>query len=239
MGGSVMMARKRNGQLQCTVMSKHAASALANGSFFQGTGDVHDLWDQATTSEPFAPEHYGLVVVDFDNQWVGSCQGYSHFQKYYPEWVGQKDKVLCEQDQDEINALWQQGRVVGLGIPPDDNIATDIRQGPEHWIAAIIEANKNNKKDNYGWVIHVRPPPGWRVDYFDETAEGCTKLLQTLVNRGFEVNIDKAEKQWQDWLTENSIGSSPIEWFKARQQTVAMEAMTQPASRTAPRIGRI
>lgn len=217
MGGEVAFAIRRNGEFSTRVLWKGAAGAIARSDFFAGKGDVWDMWNESAPA-PFAPEDYGLVIVDFDGKWVGGVQNYCDFTKAY---LNFQDNL----DIENFRKLWAAGRIVGEAHPGCEQPVPIQDSDPDSYIKT-----KRGERDFRSCAFIVSPPQGWDVEEFSRGRGGWTKFVEAILNRGFEFSEDEIAA-WRRYEEDHSLAGNPIGHGISQHQARKLDQTTPVAGR--------
>lgn len=231
MGGAVAFAIKKNNRVSTRVFSKHATSALNTQGFFEKNHEIWEIWKGAK-AEPFAPYDYGLTVVDFDQLWVASLQGYTSLDTWYGSYNGEL-KISSSPEYQELKALWDAGRVVGLADEEEDKKFAIIRQESFEETMKALAHFKDERNYSLATAFKLRPPHSWIFEKFGDNE--YQDFIRTLLEKGFKFK-DKDIEAWRVFLENAELDSGIIhavlsekEAEQLQEQTVKL---TQPTSST-------
>ena len=230
MGGDVAFTIKRNNRVSTRIFSKHASVEVSTQRFFEGKGDVWDNWKKSK-AQPLAPYSYGLTVVDFDSKWVGSIQSYNSLLQYFVYLKsGKLDASL--NDDPELKALWDAGRVENLGSYAQDiktvkaiERAVGLLGKPfDDVFPELINCVKEGGLHTV--VLNTSPPEGWVFEEFEDNQYDI--LYQKLRALGFKFK-DTDIEEWKTFLENHENGSH---FLDADLQKRTLQSSTPPVSST-------
>lgn len=186
MGGEVAFAIRSKGRITTRVLHKSAACELTTASFYDKSSQFHTDWKREPAAV-FAPEGYGLVVVDFDRKWAGSIQGYTNTDYHYFS-IDRKD------DFESLRDLWKERRV--LSIRDREYEPFDQDQDFDTFWDALL---RNKEKHRYSVALNIAPPDGWTIEEFEENASGWHEFLERLIENNFKFPANSAQS-WNQFF---------------------------------------
>ena len=228
MSGDIAFAIRRNGRVSTREFSKHAASHIKRVDFFEGKGDIWKEWNRIK-AEPFAPIHYGLVVVDIDTKWIACRQSFTSLTKEYV-YTGNKEDLA------DLEDLWKAGRIEGyldrekggaLVVPAQN-------QTFKEWIKPFLPSKKSETSLD-SLVAKVSPPEGWTVVEFNNNEKGWQDFVGALLDKDFKLSPRDVEV-WEAFFKEE-LNFPPEIIGQAISHNAAqeIEAKTAKVSTTHPR----
>lgn len=224
MGGEVAVAIRRKGRVSTRVLYKARACELTSSRLFKMAGPVFDEW-KSEPAAPMAPDNYGLVVIDYDQKWAGSIQGYTNTDARFVQMDDQEDR-------DDLRALWDEGRVLGLTEKQYQN--SEFKNGFD---AFVEKYNQLNPKEKWHSLqFYIAPPKGWEIERFDEDDQGWTKMVHKLLNLGFKFS-DRDLAAWDsyfgDYERDLQVGVLRAHWEANKIEKSTMKAPSKrgPARR--------
>lgn len=230
MGGMVVLAIRQNGRTTTRLVPKYQGIMPTFASFATGTYRKDpwfaDDWKKAS-NVPLAPDSYGLVVVDHDTRWVGSCSNYS----------GQHESMFRqdrERDIEELITLHGQGRVESCGLantsgpdvpmklPPKALTVDDLKR-------AIRKAGGNPEHATV--FAELAPPQGWEFDdYATDDADDWTAFLDQLEARGIIRPTAELLTAWEQHMESLALDQNPMAAWRSRFEAETIDQATKPAS---------
>ena len=212
MGGLVAVAIRHEGNVVCQHISTARLellfwdTELSPEAFKKAIGAGGGL-----PSKFFAPFDYGLVVIDFDQRWVASCQGNCNLFSAPSAYVNQDGpmmKALSKAALTTPMTLHTFAEPMG-GTGQAFHHPTAVVMSNKDLKQSVDQARGRAKEDlaekdmvpTGTWEMLSRDPPkGWKTDHFNElTQTGWTGLVQGLLERDWLPSPEEA-KQWDAFL---------------------------------------
>lgn len=234
MGGTVILAIRKNGKTTTRRVPKYQGIFPMRGSF--ATGQYHKDpgfacdW-KSVNNTTLAPEGYGLVVVDHDTQWVGSCSDY----------CGQHEGMFRnnrEREIEDLITLFKQGRVNALAVGNSSGIGSDIALAlPEDELTRdnLNEAIRSVGSDPEDVTLFAEllPPDGWDFDdYCPDESGDWVAMMEQMEKRGLIQPTEALMVAWDRYFVDKPFDQNPTAAWRARLQAQAIECATQaPAAR--------
>lgn len=174
---------KRDGKWSARLFEKQCIDLLHTQALFDGTSWLDQEWDDLKPA-PIAPSpSYGMVVIDFDNRWIGSKQRYTSATKLY----------VLPHEVSDLKDRWEAGRI------QDPSLQFDTFEAlKEH-----LELKQQDSTFTYH-IIPLSPPKGWSVVDFDKSFEedrGAAELFNSILNAGYQFT-DQDIEYWREYLGE-------------------------------------
>lgn len=191
MGGEVAFAIRSKGRTTTRVLHKSAACELTSASFYDKSSRFHTNWKKEVAA-PFAPNHYGLVVADFDRKWAASIQGYTSTTYHY-------FNVESQKEIDNVCALWKEHRVLSLAGREYEPFDQD-QDFDTFWPALL----RNREEPRHSIALNIAPPKGWTIESFDEDSDGWRALLERLFEYEFKFPENSAH-HWNQFFEEGEL----------------------------------
>jgi hypothetical protein len=198
MGGEVAFAIKRNGRVSVRELSKYAACQVTRGDFFEERGELWSEWKR-TRAQPFAPIHYGLVVVDFDAKWVGGIQSYTSFDKRYV-YVSEKGDIA------DLETVWNQGRIKSGQSDQEAPSIPSQETSFHEWLDPLL-LKKGRAGGFHSITVAVAPPKGWEIESFSKNEAGWRSFIDALLQRDFKITAREIPV-WEEFFKYEEI---PVE----------------------------
>lgn len=183
----IKFVAKRNGKWSARLIEKQVVDLLHSQELFDGTSWLDQEWNECFTV-PVAPSiGYGMVIVDFDDRWIGAMQRYTSASEVY---------VLAH-EVDGLKDRWEAGRIEDPAL--QFNTFDDFKAHLKH----------KEMAPNFSYhTIPLSPPNGWNTVDFHRSLEGdesAAALFNSLVNAGYHFTDDDIEG-WRDFLDDEEEG---------------------------------
>lgn len=216
MAGDVAFSIRNKGCVSTRLLHKSAAQQVVTADLYRQENSVFSVWAQEPP-QVFAPQGYGLVVVDFDTRWVGSIQGYARLDQA-------RMQLNDEKDIEQLRQLWHEGRVTSNMDDPTNSIPRS--EGFDDYIKKLKrQQHRNNpcREVKFG----VDPPQGWKIQEFSRAPSGWHGFAQSLVGRGFAFS-DQEWAAWDSFLMKIDI-TDGAHAIRASIEARAMNDQTPPS----------
>lgn len=220
---------RRGGEIKKGMLPKQAAHMISRQDFFKV-----DEWRVDGVSKendaPFAPTGYGLIVIDFDHQWVGGHQSFTRLSSAFLS----PSKV--KKDRQDLKYLFENGRIQAISNELDDTAVEFDQEAGWNVLWPQIKDQKGHLR------VDVSPPEGWTVDNFMHTSQSegsWDRFAQKLVALGFEFT-QRDINEWDDYLDEDDgLPIAAVAILSASNEARRLDDNTQSASSVKARNLRI
>lgn len=234
MGGAIQYVVRKNGQTLAMEGSTGLMHEIQSVAFLQGEQTKFlQRFSPVRADNGVYPHGYGLVVVDFDHHWTGTCQCYSDLQSFNPagislefeldkdtgNWVGGNDRATLVKAAVKAgfirNGLWRvddgAGRLVAEKRPFDTALLNDPEVFLQHILNECQKAYDTQQASSPDdRLLHILfEPTGWTFQRFEETIPGWHQMVTTLLDLGFDLSSFGSE--WDDHVMHpwSGTGANP------------------------------
>lgn len=277
MGGAVAVAVRRKGVVRTVHLGKGAVLALSDVAFFDNPAlsafwqhsnkppkgaKPYPGWFDTACDEAFAPEDYGLMVIDFDTKWVGHLQGYAHPThltatiKAPPARApasfkqGDSDFAVCLRGARKGRVSYarffdtpagvnvgQRHRYEPIALSETDgsSLVEDIQRAKEAADAWIV-AQGYTPVDSFNF-IDTALPKGWTLSQFSDAKEesGWSEFINALLDKGWEVSPQDVP-HWSEFMQKKGYINTDVSVLMAiHRERDLEEALPEAPPTQAPR----
>jgi hypothetical protein len=223
MGGAIQYVVRKDGQTLAMEDSTGLMDEIQSVAFLNGERTQFlQRFSPVRADNGVYPNGYGLVVVDFDHHWIGTCQGYSDLQSFHPagislefeldkdtgDWVGGGHRAGLVKEAVSAgfikNGLWRvdngAGRLVAEKRPFDTALLNDAEVFLQHILNECEKAWGVRRAESHDdRLLHILfEPTGWTFERFEETTPGWHQMATALLDLGFDLSSHGAD--WDEYV---------------------------------------
>lgn len=219
---------RRDGEIKKGILPKQAAHMISRQDFIKVDGWCADGVLKENDA-PLAPTGYGLLVIDFDHQWVGGIQSFTHLSSAFllPSKI--------KKDRQDLKYLFENGRIEKIFNEFDDALVEFDRDAGWDALWAQIKDQKGHFR------VEMAPPDGWSVENFSVPLKGAPweDFAQKLLELGFEFTQGDIS-EWEEYLDDgDETIAAAAAILSSANEARHLDDSTQLATSEKPRNFRI
>ena len=220
MGGSLRYVTRKNGEVKAWDGYTNAIHNVQTPAFLLGNSTP---FSENFTGDPAMngvyPDGYGLVVVDFDQKWIGHAQSYSDLGSLHVGMLSLDYRFNLEANTwqpklgtGHVSHLFLECLAAGFLTHTEWSVETgegpreelrpvppEMQANPEAFLDFVLNEAARERRWMFGEDGEPAPaeslnsvlvsPPGWTFERFDTTVEGWHRLATALLDSGFDLSL--------------------------------------------------
>lgn len=225
MGGSLRYVTRKDGVVKGWDGYTNAIQEVERPAFLMGQAHANGFADKFSDDPALNgvyPDGYGLVVVDFDHQWIGHHQSYSdlgalHVGMLSLDYTFDLEANTWQLRQRGGHASQLFSECMNAGFFTHTRWSVDTENGHEHVLRPIPEEIQGNETAFLDYLLNEAAierrwmfgndgepappesldsvplsPPGWTFAGFEGTENGWHQFALTLLEHGFDLSAHAA-----------------------------------------------
>lgn len=222
MDGFLNITHRKNGVTQSVEGHTSNLEILRDMEFLNGGDDCESLkFLNQLPKQTLKPSGYGLVVVDFEQKWIGHSQEYTNPESFSAARVALDSMYQREKNRPEgrnvyLEKAWNSGALKNARWFSDDGDIhiVSLKDSGIDTFEKLLDCCQNSNRINplrivLGGMMKkisggnkktklfeiLFEPQGWTIQRFEGTPEGWIDFGKSLVERNFDIM-----GQIQDWV---------------------------------------
>ena len=200
MSGIALTIRKNN-RISTRKVEKGASRSVVKEGFFKETDNIWEEWGRKRPTQ-FAPYDYGLIVVDFDQKWIGAYQGNTLLDRWSGPFHNSDFYEKNSPSLQELKELWEAGRVDQITNPKAQPYFEKLKGLSFNEMIENLQGFVNNPKIGLVQLdFYISPPKGWTMREYEP--DEYAVFLNDLAARQFKFKPQDFKK-WREYLEESA-----------------------------------
>lgn len=207
MGGFVL-AKRQQSKVELCQLHTGSLQALRDVDLFnKGPSEELTRWFHYRNPD-FAPQDQGLIVLDFDQKWMGDFQNYTQIDLF----LVQDCLRAFHQKDSHFKKAFEAGIITGVEL---ENSSTRLRtlhpleELNIHVFSDFLDYFKKEQQKHYNRKTQAELenievaagarflPKGWQFEHFPYHSRGLCDFSGALIERGFD--LEQVILNWQDF----------------------------------------